>query len=461
MKRNALTIAIAAALAAPFAAHATDGYFSHGYGMKAKGRGGVSTAMTGDAFGGASNPATMAWAGDRLDVGLDWFSPKRSASRTGSTGGMLGMDGSATSGSNNFLVPEFAYNKMLRPNLALGVTVYGNGGMNTDYPGGQIAASAANACGAPAPNGFNPGGAAAGPFNLLCGSGKLGIDMMQLIVAPTVAYKLNDKHSIGVSPLFGYQRFKAEGLQGFVGFTPNPAGWPANNALTNRGYDSSTGWGVRVGWLGKVSDSVTLGAGYSTRMRMKRFEKYQDLFAQRGDFDIPENYNVGIAFKATPSVTIAADYQRINVGDVRGPGNPSTNAGNAVAASNFTTGSLGCDNCRGFGWSNLNVFKLGVEYQYSQALTLRGGVNITDNPIGGRDVTFNIIAPGVVKNHVTAGFTYDLGGGSEITMAYMHAFRNSVTGQTLYANFIAGATATEKIEMSQNSLGIAYGLKFK
>jgi long-chain fatty acid transport protein len=196
-------------------------------------------------------------------------------------------------------------------------------------------------------------------------------------------------------------------------------------------------------------------------MRMKRFEKYQDLFAQRGDFDIPENYNVGIAFQASPKLTIAADYQRINVGDVRAPGNPSTNAGNAVAATGFTTGSLGCDNCRGFGWSNLNVFKLGVEYQYSQPLTLRAGLNITDNPIGGRDVTFNIIAPGVVKNHLTAGFTYDIGGGSEITMAYMHAFRNSVTGQTLYANFIAGATATEKIQMSQNSLGIAYGLKFK
>ncbi len=448
--------ALAAAIATPAAVHATDGYFSHGYGMKAKGRGGASTAVTGDAFGGAVNPAGMVWAGNRLDAGLDWFRPKRDVSRSGSTGGMVGLDGSANSGSNNFLVPEFAYNRMLNPNLALGVTVYGNGGMNTNYPGGQIAASALNACGAPAPNGFNPGGAAAGPFNLLCGSGRLGVDMMQLIVAPTVAMKVGSNHSFGVSPLLGYQRFKAEGLHGFTGFTPNPA----NPALTNRGYDRSTGLGVRVGWLGKLSDSVNLGAAYSSRMRMKRFEKYQDLFAQRGDFDIPENYNVGIAFKATPKFTVAADYQRINYGSIRSVGNPSTNAGNSTAATGFTTASLGCDNCRGFGWSDVNVFKLGVEYQYSKSLTLRGGLNVTDNPIQARDVTFNIIAPGVVKNHLTLGFTYDLGGGSELTMAYMHAFRNSVSGQSLYSNFIAGATATEKIQMSQDSLGIAYGVKF-
>jgi long-chain fatty acid transport protein len=37
-------IAALAALTLPLAAQATDGYFSHGYGMKAKGRGGAATA---------------------------------------------------------------------------------------------------------------------------------------------------------------------------------------------------------------------------------------------------------------------------------------------------------------------------------------------------------------------------------------------------------------------------------
>ena len=74
----------------------------------------------------------MAFAGTRVDVGIDWFSPQRSAERSGAA---PGLNGSADSDSTNFFIPEFGYNHMLKPDLALGVTVYGNGGMNTDYPG--------------------------------------------------------------------------------------------------------------------------------------------------------------------------------------------------------------------------------------------------------------------------------------------------------------------------------------
>ena len=80
----------------------------------------------------------------------------------------------------------------------------------------------------------------------------------------------------------------------------------------------------------------------------------------------------------------------------------------------------------------MNVFKIGAEYQYNPNLILRAGYNHTDNPIQGRDVTFNIIAPGVVKDHVTLGFTYNVSKDSELTMAYMHAFKNSVEAPSLF-----------------------------
>ena len=60
-----LGIALAAIPAA-----ATNGYFAHGYGIKAKGMGGVATALAQDSFGGANNPASMVWVGTRLDLGL-------------------------------------------------------------------------------------------------------------------------------------------------------------------------------------------------------------------------------------------------------------------------------------------------------------------------------------------------------------------------------------------------------
>ena len=64
--------------------------------------------------------------------------------------------------------------------------------------------------------------------------------------------------------------------------------------------------------------------------------------------------------------------------------------------------------------------------------TFRAGYNHTDNPIGPQDVTFNILAPGVVQNQYTVGATWKLDKVSEITGAFMYAANNSVTGTSLF-----------------------------
>lgn len=394
-------------------AYATNGYFSHGYGMKAKGMAGAATASSDDAFGGANNPASMAFVGNRLDLGADLFSPRREASRTGG-----GLNGTVESDSKYFLIPEFGYNHMYSNDLALGVTVYGNGGMNTNYKN----------------------------LNLLGGSGKLGVDLMQLIVAPTAAYKIAPNHSIGISPLIGYQRFKAYGLQAFA-LTPGMSSDPAS--VTNNGYDDSFGYGVRIGYMGKITPTVSIGAAYASKMKFDEFSEYKGLFAEQGGFDIPENYNLGVAWQATSAVKLALDYQRINYSKINSVGNPSAN-------SLLGVGQLGADNGSGFGWDDVDVWKLGMEYKYSPKLTLRAGYSHADNPIKGSDMgeaMFNILALAVIENHATLGFTYTLASGNEVTMSYMHGFKNDVSGAD---PFFGG---TDKIEMYQNSLGIQYSWK--
>ncbi len=406
-------------------AYATNGYFAHGYGMKAKGMAGASTASSDDAFFGANNPAAAAFAGNRLDLGADLFSPVREATSIGGPFGTVNIDSEA----NLFLVPELGYNRMLNPNLALGVTVYGNGGMNTDYP------------------------AVAGTNNILGGGGALGVDLMQLIVAPTAAYKVAPNHSIGVSPLIGYQRFKATGLSGFAAISSNSA------ALTDNDHDDAFGYGVRVGYLGKITPTVTIGAAYASKMNFQEFDKYKGLFAEQGDFDIPENYNLGVAWQATPAVKLALDYQRINYSGVPSIANPSGNfVGCPAFGGSNPANCLGGNAGAGFGWSDVDVWKLGVEFKHSKSLTLRAGYSHNDNPINGSDTaeaTFNILAPAVIVHHATLGFTYTMPSGDELTMAYMHGFRNSVSG-TRPAGFGGG---TDKIEMYQNSLGIQYSWK--
>lgn len=414
-------------------AQATNGYFSHGYGMKAKGMAGVATTNTEDAFGGANNPASMAFAGNRFDLGVDIFSPRREASNSGGNPPPFGFGpGTVTSesDSNYFAVPELGYNKMLNPNLALGVTVYGNGGMNTDYPalGGIF-----------------------GNTNLLGGQGSLGVDLMQLIVAPTIAFKVAPNHSIGIAPLLGYQRFAASGLQAFTSTVPGFQVSSSPGNVSDRGHDDAFGYGVRVGYLGKITPTVTIGAAYASKMNFDEFDKYRGLFAEQGDFDIPENYNIGVSWQATPALRLAVDYQRINYGDIASVGNPVSNL--------LVLGQpLGSTNGPGFGWDDVDVWKFGVEYKVNPKFTLRAGYSHNDNPISGSDMgeaTFNILAPAVIENHITLGFTYAVAPNQELTLAYMHGFSNDESGARP-ANFGGG---TDKIEMYQNSLGIQYSWK--
>jgi long-chain fatty acid transport protein len=441
MKVRNLVLALAAGI--PFAAHATDGYFSHGYGMQAKGMGGASTAIAESAFGAATNPATMFFAGNRFEIGLDLFSPWRDASRTGSPPG-VGLDASSESGSNYFFIPEIAYNRVASPNMSWGITVYGNGGMNTDYPGGEIPGQSACAQ-------FNPGPSS---YNLLCGEGRLGVDLSQLIVAPSVAFQVAPGHALGIAPLFAYQRFKAEGVQAFdnPGFSSSPGN------VTNRGYDSSTGYGVRVGYYGRVAPGVAIGAAYASKMRMGEFDKYKGLFAENGGFDIPSHWSLAVAFEPSPGWMATAEYQRINYSDAKSVNNPSANVLGCMMGD--ASACLGGSNGGGFGWRDIDVWKLGVQYQASPALTVRAGYNLSDNPIEPADVTFNILAPGVMRHHLTLGATWKLDAQSAVTGAFMYAFSNDVQGASFFNNFAPGLQLSEKIEMHEYSIGVQYSRRF-
>lgn len=415
MKKTLIAAAVAGLLA-PLASHATVGYFSHGYGLKAKGMGGVGIALPQDAMAPASNPAGLGFVGNRLDVGMDWFSPNR---RSDIVGNGAGLDGSYDgSGKRDYFIPEFGFSRSISPTLALGVVVYGNGGMNTTYN--------------------------RSPFTAFGGTSPAGVDLVQMFIAPTVAYKPNANHSIGVSLNFAYQRFSADGLGPFAGISSDAAN------LTNRGDDSSTGWGLKFGWTGKVTDRLTLGATYQTRTRMGRFDKYRGLFTDQGDFDIPEHYGLGIAFKATPTLTLAGDVQQINYGKVKAVGNP---------ADCLFTGAclLGQPNGGGFGWRNATVYKFGVSYEWSKDLTLRAGYATLKQPIPANQTFFNILAPGVVEDHLTIGATWSMSPGTELTLGYMHAFNKKVNGSGSIPAGFGGGNAN--LQMKQNSLGVAVGWK--
>jgi len=407
--------------------HATNGYFSHGYGIKSQGIAGIGIALPQDTLAAASNPAGMLLVGDRLDLGVTLFRPDREATLSNTAGGSGILDGTFDGNDReNFFIPEAGYNHFISDDITVGVSVYGNGGMNTGYKQ---------------------------PIALLSGNtGKQsGIDYLQLFVSPTLAWRITESQIIGASVNIGYQRFKATGIDNFTFISTNPGN------VTDQGTDAAWGLGLRLGWIGQLSDSVTIGASYQSRTHFQKFDRYKGLFAGTGVMDAPASFGVGFAVRATSQLTIAADVQRILFSQIDTIGNPIA-LWNGQPFIDGGAGNLGDSDGPGFGWNNISVYKLGASYQLNNSLTLRAGYNHSDQPVARSETLFNVLAPGVVQDHLSIGASWTLSTGKELSFVYTYAFNESVNGAGAIPLEFGGGDA--EINMHQNSVGIAWGWKF-
>lgn len=411
------SLCLTALLVAGLPALATDGYFAMGYGTASKGMGGTGVALPLDALSPASNPASLGFLESRFDIGAAWFSPRRGFEVKGNPSGYPGTfplaPGKVESGSETFIVPSLGMNWRINERSAFGVAVYGNGGMNTDYDASVFY------------------------------GGKTGVNLSQLFIAPTYARKLSERHSIGVSAVLAYQQFEAKGLSMFAGYSSDPAN------LTNRGKDSSTGYGLRIGYQGHLTPLFSVGASYQTRTRMGKLDKYKGLFAEKGGFDIPSNYTLGVAVHPTETLTFALDVQRINYSEVKSIANPML--------PNLMTAQLGNSGGAGFGWEDATVWKLGMQWKATPALTLRAGYNKVDEPIPAKEVMFNILAPGVVEDHLTMGASYALNPGSTLSLSVARALSHSITGPNAME---APGAQTITLRMDQWDVELGYSHTF-
>jgi long-chain fatty acid transport protein len=289
---------------------------------------------------------------------------------------------------------------------------------------------------------------------------------------PSVAYQVNKTNYIGASLAIGIQQFRAYGLQAF-GPAPDGLGYttPGGDKFTNEGNDYSYGAGVRLGWLGKFFDKrLNLGLNYASRVYMTEFDNYVDLFAEQGDFDIPENWSVGLAFKATDKLTIAADFQKIYYSDIASVGNPGPNPANPSdffpegcefldAAETDNTCALGRDDGMGFGWDDAEIYKIGFNYDYNPQWSFRAGYNYAEAPIQDDQVMFNFLAPAVVEHHITLGGSYRPSRNMEWSFNYMHAFSNTIKGPTVLGPAGGEAVVGDNgsIDMHINSFGVSFG----
>jgi long-chain fatty acid transport protein len=365
----------------------------------------------------ALNPAGIVGLPEELQLGIGLFMPFRGYDATGP--GFV-APGEVDSDANFFAIPNFAYVRPIDANSAFGVTLYGNGGMNTTYP-----------------DVVNP--ACGGGSGVFCG-GDAGVDLIQAFLSAGYARSFGPL-KVGIAPTLAVQRFKANGLEAFSAISEDP------DNLTNNGYDYSYGGGLRAGLELQAMSGLRFGLSGQTEMYMSKFDQYAGLFEGQGDFDIPAAVTVGVAVDATPNLTLMLDYQYIFYSGVDAVSNPST-----------TAAPLGSDDGPGFGWHDVGVLKVGAEWRANEKWTLRAGYAYSENPIESTDVTLNILAPGVVQHHFTGGVGYQLSKSDVLEFSGMFVPESTVSGEEVTP---AGPNPARTVELEMYQFQLLAGWTHK
>jgi long-chain fatty acid transport protein len=405
-KKLALSAAISSVLAAlPMSASATNGNQATAAGQSARGVVGAGIAYPQDSLGSSINPAAGVLLGNRIDAGLEVFMPDRDMTLGGMT-----FDANET---DTFYIPEFGYNKMLGEDKAFSILLSGAGGQNTDYA-------------------FHP---------LLGGPAELNLE--QLFIQPTYSAKIG-KNSFGASLNVVYQRFEANGIGALAPLSADPANF------TNNGVSDAWGAGLSLGWIGEVSDRVSLGAMYQSEISMGEFDEYAGLFPG-GAIDFPEKYGVGLAFAASDQFDLLLDVSQVNYSKTKALGNST--AGDGMSPLGSSTGP-------GFGWDDTTVVRFGVVFKQSEKTTLRVGYSKSDQPVPNdtfNDSFFGSLATAVPTEHVSLGFTYMLNPGLALTGSYVRTLDETLEGNGAKQTAPGAGTPAADLRMDQNAFGISFG----
>lgn len=390
--RAVAALAVVSTMTVP-SAQATEGYFLEGYGARDKGLAGAGVADSRDPLALSINPAGLVDVGHQFTAGLTGFSPDRGYTTSGP--GFVAQ-GDVRSGRGLFPIPYAGYSRPIDQTSAWGVAAYGNGGMNTTYSKTYTSQFYPNPFACPRPGVF-------------CGE-NAGVDLNQAFLSAGYAQRFGIL-SLGVAPVLAVQIFKARGLSSFAPFSNDRMN------LSDHSYDWSVGAGVRAGAQVNVTHLLRVGVAASTPIWSTKFHKYAGLFAEGGGFDVPATVTAGVAFDALPTVTLLADWRHIFYSQVASVGNSSQ-----------LPYLFGLVNGPGFGWSDVDAIKFGAEWRATPDWTFRVGYSHNNNPIQSRDVTINILAPGVVTDHISGGFSYRVTENSTIDLAAIVSPRHSISG---------------------------------
>jgi len=428
MRREAFVVLLLAAilLATP-AVWAGDGHTLHGVGAVNSSMGGAGVALPIDTIGGLLlNPAlAVGQDGSHFAFSAEYNEPKNAVESTVTVptpGGPLKISGRTDEAGDRALIPAFGFIHHTRgSNFAYGIGFLGLAGFGADYP-----QNSTNPIQAPQPQGFG-----------------LIYSNYQLLKVPTVlAWQINDSFSFGLSLNAAYATL-----------TANPAGFANPDCSSPTGpclvpsvnADSSWGYGAGIGIRYKFTPTLALGASYNTKTKFQEFS-WNTVIANpqlatfgtgrkvRLQLDMPAVTIVGLGWTPSDRLSVALDEKLIDYEKTAGFSDV-------------------------LGFKNIKVTELGLQYKLTDAFTLRGGYNKSQNPIPADRTFFTVETPAIFKTHYCGGIGFKVSDILTLDAAYYHVQENSITGPIFGPTGpIPGASVTTRMAMDSVVVTFNFGL---
>jgi long-chain fatty acid transport protein len=419
-----------------------------GVGASNMSMGGAATAQPIDISGALQwNPATVSHFNStiiKVDLGLFFSSPELSSSLPADFGnsGLPALSGTTLDDRGISPMPAVAvvWGKA-DSRHTFGASAFGISGFGVTFPEETNLP-------APSPD-FDPTNS--NPINYpqeFGGFGRIESDYGLFQMGFTWAYDLTENLSLGIQPTFNYATLE---------LMPNPTANPSNFGYASADKASTWGYGAQFGLFYHSDNGLKLGASYKTKQKFQEFEfenTYLDGQKATSEFEMnyPSIISAGIGYSAG-NFDFAGDYRYVSYENTEG-----------FSTSGWTeTASVA-----GFGWENISIVSLGIQFKGIEKLPLRAGYTYNTNPIPDELAFFNAPATAIIQNAFQVGFSFLPSESISIDATYHHGMSSGSTGGPMYNPMFIGDNnpmgmipgSSVSYDMTTDLIMVGFGYKF-
>jgi long-chain fatty acid transport protein len=402
-----LALSLITVAASAWPARAQYGLLFSGTGPVNRAMGGVSVATAADATGGLFwNPATISGLErSELDFGVELLYPRTRlassipAGALGPIGPPIPFAGSDKGDNGVFPLPSMGL--VFRPEESawtFGLGIFEVGGFGVNYPASN----------------FNPVLTPQPPVGV--GLGSVYSQLQVFEFAPSISYQLTGRLTVGFGPTFELANLKLDPAV----IAPPDAAAGGLFARYPIGTHTRSEWGVGVqgGITFALNNDWRLGGSLKSPRWFEKFgfNSADELGRPRHftfDADLPLVASAGVSYAGFPRWLLEGDVHYIAYANTQG-----------IRQSGFDSAGA----VRGIGWRSIWALALGARYRLTDALSLMMGYTFNDDPIDSAHAFFNVASPSIIENTLSVGATYWVTDSFSLSLAYAHAFQNSVSG---------------------------------